>query len=470
MSRSRHSAEPDTAPAEAGRPVALLAIGLGTLVVPLDTSVNIAFPMITEAFGVAIESIQWVVICYVLANSSLMLAFGKLGDLFGHGRIFQIGLGCVALAFLLCATAPGFGWLLLARALQGIGAALILGCGLALTTFCFPEAQRARALGLYTAIFGLGAVLGPSLGGAMVVAWGWSAVFWFRIPLALLALVLMRAVPSPRRPAESGPFDLWGGVLLAVALGGWLLAVDRLQRPDATWPTILALATLAALASGGFVIRELRAAEPIIRPEVFLKVDFALLNLINVAVNLAGFAVMLLVPFYFSRATGHATLASGLILATAPLGMVLAGPAGGWSIEHYRPDRIAAVAIALVIAGLALVGMWDGATPISFLIAAGFVQGTGMGLFQVCYSHAVTGRLAPRDRGVAGSVAMVTRSAGIMLGATVLSWMFAGAQEASGAFLPAFQATFRNAALLLLPCLALTLLRPRLCFGASART
>jgi hypothetical protein len=104
------------------------------------------------------------------------------------------------------------------------------------------------------------------------------------------------------------------------------------------------------------------------------------------------------------------------------------------------------------------------------MIAAGLVQGVGMGLFQVCYSHIVTGMLAPRDRGVSGSVAMVTRSAGIMIGATVLTWMFVSALDASGAFLPAFQSTFRNAALLLSLVLALTVLRPRLCFGASGKS
>lgn len=449
------------------RTVALVAIGLGTLVVPFDTSVNIAFPLITDTFSVPIEAIQWVVICYVLAHSSLMLVFGKLGDLFGHRWVFQIGLGCSALAFTLCAGAPGFGWLLLARVLQGIGAALIISCGLALTTSCFSEARRAKALGLYTAIFGLGMVLGPSLGGAMVAEWGWAAVFWSRVPVSLLALVLTLAIPSLQRPADSRPFDHWGGALLAGALACMLLTVNQLQRPEATWPVTLALASLAVAASFGFVIRELRAAEPIIRPSVFLRLDFALLNLINVMVNLVGFSMMLLVPFYLSRATDHSAMVSGLILAAAPFGMVLAGPAGGWSIGHFRPDRIASAAIMLIVAGLALVGMWDGATTVAFMIFSSFIQGAGMGLFQVCYSHIVTGMLAPRDRGVSGSVAMVTRSAGIMIGATVLTWMFVGALGASGAFLLAFQATFRNAALLLSPFLALTVLWPRLCLGAS---
>lgn len=451
------------------RLLTLSAVGLGTLVVPLDSSVNIAFPFITEDFGLPIDAIQWIVICYVLTLSSLMLVFGKLGDLFGHRRIFQIGLAGSVLAFLFCAAAPSFGWLLPARVIQGIGAALIISCGPALTIFCFPESRRARALGLYTGMFGLGAVMGPSLGGILVDNWNWSAVFWFRIPISLLALLITFAMPSPQRPAKGRSFDLRGGVLLAVALGSLLLTLNQLQRPEAAWPAVLALAALTAIGSAGFVIHELRVSEPIIHPEVFRNVDFVLLNLANFLVNLAGFSVMLLVPFYLSWATGYSTMLSGLILAAAPLGMALAGPAGGGGLGSFRPDRIAFLAIMLVVTGLAMVSTWDDTTTIAFMAVAGFIQGTGLGLFQVYYSHIVTGMLPPRDRGVAGSLVMVTRSTGIVAGAAVLSWMFTSALDDSGAFLPAFQATFRNAALLLALFFGLTLLRPRLWLGPSGR-
>ena len=171
------------------RYLALFALALGTLVVPLDSSVNIAFPYITRAFGIEIAAIQWVVISYVLTHFSLMLLFGKLGDLIGHKLIFQAGLGVSAVAFVLCASATAFGWLLAARVSQGLGAALVVSCGPALITSYFQESQRGKALGFYTAIFGIGAVLGPTLGGVMVSAWGWASIFWFRAPVCLLALM-----------------------------------------------------------------------------------------------------------------------------------------------------------------------------------------------------------------------------------------------------------------------------------------
>ncbi len=131
-------------------------IGLGTLIGPLDSAVNIAFPAITGAFGIPLASIQWVVICYVLTYASLMLVFGRLGDQWGHLRIFQIGLGLSVVGLLLCAVADRFEWLLVFRVIQGVGTAMVISCGPALVTGLFDEAVRPRVLGAYTMVFGIG--------------------------------------------------------------------------------------------------------------------------------------------------------------------------------------------------------------------------------------------------------------------------------------------------------------------------
>src|SRR5215208_5774525 len=135
------------APATMRERVRLALVGLGISVVPLDTAVNIAFPDITGSFGQPIPMIQWVVICYVLTHAGLMLAFGRVGDMWSHARVFRIGLAWSIVAFLLCAAAPSFGWLLFFRFLQGIAAGLIISCAPALVTGLYPEARRSHALG-----------------------------------------------------------------------------------------------------------------------------------------------------------------------------------------------------------------------------------------------------------------------------------------------------------------------------------
>jgi MFS family permease len=173
----------------------LAVVTLGAALAALDTSVNIAFPSITRAFRLEVSAIQWVVITYMLAYGGLMLAFGRLGDLFGYRSIFRVGLIVSSLAFVFCALAPSFGWLLFGRVLQGIGLALVLSCAAALATQLYDESERTRVLGLYGALFAIGSALGPVLGGLLVEQGGWSAVFWFRAPLALAALALSWLLP-----------------------------------------------------------------------------------------------------------------------------------------------------------------------------------------------------------------------------------------------------------------------------------
>src|ERR1043166_8683528 len=177
-----------------------LVVGLGTAVVPLDSSVNIAFPAITRGFGLATADIQWVVICYVLTYTALTLALGRIGDIYGHARVFRAGLLWNTVALALCALAPNFAALLVCRFLQGIGAALILSCGAALVISAYGEVRRSRALGLYTMMFAAGLTLGPWIGGALVERWDWPAVFAFRVPIAAGGLLLSRGFPAPPPP------------------------------------------------------------------------------------------------------------------------------------------------------------------------------------------------------------------------------------------------------------------------------
>ena len=184
-------------------------IGLGTAVVQLDTSVNIAFPAITRGFDLAIGDIQWVVICYVLTYASLLLALGRIGDTIGHARVFRIGLIWSAVALLLVSCAPTYGAMLVFRCLQGVGAALVLSCGVALVTSLYGEERRSRALGVYTMMMAFGLMLGPLLGGALTAIWDWPAVFWFRIPIALAALLLTLGALAVARAAELGDKSRW---------------------------------------------------------------------------------------------------------------------------------------------------------------------------------------------------------------------------------------------------------------------
>jgi MFS family permease len=418
-------------------------IGLGTATAQLDTSVNIAFPAITRGFALTIGDIQWVVICYVLTYASLLLVLGRIGDSIGHAAVFRTGLIWSAVALLLVGYAPSYGMMLVFRCLQGVGAALVLSCGAALVTSLYGEERRGRALGIYTMMMAVGLMIGPLLGGTLTAIWDWPAVFWFRIPVAIAALALLHGLPAsaPRQPSDR--FDIPGGLALILGLVTMLMALNRVRELSAIW-----LGLLSAVAFAGFIWRESRAERPIIALDVLRLPGFALLNLVSVLANVAAFSVWLLVPYYLARVPGYSLTESGTILAAAAAGAVLAAPIGGRLIgRRVSAERLAIAGATAIGAGLLLLGAWTGQTPTILRVAGLIVQGIGLGLFQLAYSDIVTAALPLRDRGVAGSLVLLTRTLGTVTAASVVLMVFEILQAKHG-FVGAFQQSFQLAALL----------------------
>jgi MFS family permease len=424
-------------------PWPLLIVGLGTLVVPLDSAVNIGFPAIVARFGLPIPMIQWIVIAYVLTQTALMLSFGRIGDMLGYRRVFLFGTGISTMAFVACALAPTYPALLAARVAQGIGAGLILSCGPALATSLFPEAMRTQILARYMMMFGIGSALGPSVFGSLVERFGWSAVFSFRAPLAAAAFLLAWTLPRPVR-GETERFDAAGGALLALALSFMLLALNRLRPPGPE------TAVFAALAVVGFVLfygQERRTPKPIIDFGLFKNVDFTVINVSHALINLSAFSIMLLAPFYLSRIPGLSLPEAGLILAASPAGTIVAAPLAARLAKGHKPRLIALIGTALSGVGLFGISLSGTNPDLPILVLSMAIQGLGLGLFQVAYFDIVTAAIPARNRGVAGALGMATRSIGTVTGATVLMLIFQGLQ-ASGTdgFMTAFQTTFRIAA------------------------
>ena len=424
----------------------LVLVGLGTSVVPLDTAVNIAFPDMTASFGLSIQAIQWVVICYVLTYASLMLAFGRVGDIFGHGRVFRIGLLWSGAAYLLCAAAPSYGWLLFCRFLQGIGASLIVSCAPALVIGLYPENKRSRAVGVYTLMYAIGSATGPLLGGALVEVWGWPAVFWFRAPIALMALMLIQGLPSMPRLDAREPIDVVGAVLLALGISTLLLLLNQLQYLEGQEVQAIGLVVTASGALLGFLRWEHGVAQPIVQLKFFRSAGFVVINLASVLIYLTSFSVLLFGPHFLVRSAGLSLPMAGGILAASFAGSIIASPLAALIVERVSADRIAAFGGLLSGTGLALIGgshLGSNGQTIAIL-AILLLQGFGVGLFQVAYLDIVLRTLPRENRGIAGSIAMLSRSLGTVTGATLLTLIFHALETLSPAesFLSAFRRTF----------------------------
>ncbi len=432
-----------------------------------------------------------------------MLAFGALGDRIGYLRVFRAGLLLGALAFTLCALAPTYGWLLAARVLQGIAVALTLSCAPALATALFDESRRTWALSVYAAMGAIAGVLAPLAGGAAMSMLGWPGVYWLRVPVALMAFFyvpvlakglergLKQGLKNPLPPGLTPPlahqtpdshprshpaFDLTSMVLLATSLALLLLAPAVMRSDALLWPALpLGLSGVALMAF--YVYRQRISTTPFVPRRVLGDADFVIPNLAAIAVQTASFAVPLVVPFYLLRTGAWEPPAIGMLLASWA-GGTLAGSALAPRLVRRMGVRQAAFAGGtLVVGGLAAITFWPSTPQVLPMLACLLVQGAGIGLFQVAYADIVVAALPISQRGVAGSLTMVTRTIGIVLGASLLIWVLQATEAAAlenevgreAAFMAGFRAAFITAAAIAGACFALSSLRTATWFGHGAR-
>ncbi len=454
--------------------LALPLASLSALLGSLDSSVNIAFPAISTAFALEVSRIQWVVVSYVLTYASLLLGCGRLADLWGHERILTWGLATSALAFLLCGLAPTFAWLLAARVLQGVAIALVFAAAPALVTLAVPPEERGRALGIFQMSAAIGFALGPPLGGILVDSFGWRAVYLFRVPLALLLAVL--AIGQPRVAHDQGNdqrFDLLGALTLAGSVAGFLFALSRGRDLGWTSPVVLSLLLGASGCLTGFLITETRASAPVVDLSLFSRPAFTLANLLNVLANCTMFAIWLLVPYYIVNALGYSAAVGGLLMLPNPLTTALAAPLAGRLSDRLGTSLICTLGLGLEALGLWCISCLDaGSGYIPVALALGLV-GLGLGIFQTPNMSFVMGAIPREQQGVAGSMAQMMRTLGVVIGVTSASMLFDSrravyterlqlqAVNDPGSFIPAFQDVFVISAVVCLLAFGLSLVRGR---------
>lgn len=451
----QHSQPPPVsiAPWRAG--LGLLVVCLGMMAAPLDAAVNVAFPAITAHFALEIADIRWVAVFYVLTYASLLLVCGRLGDLMGHRVVFRAGLLISAIGFAACGLATTYALLLAGRVVQGVGIALVLACAPALATSLYDELRRTRVLGVYGAAMALGHALGPLAAGVLIERFGWAAVYWARLPLMLLALALSFVIP-PRRPEGTrAAFDILGGLQLAIALAVMLAGIALVSGPFG-WPPVAALVVAGAVLLAAFARRQAQHPTPIIRPAAFLDPLLGLVNAGSIVANIAAFSIVLLVPFHLVDIARLPVGLAGPVLAIGALGII----AGSWlaprGIARAGAVPTAAAGMMLSSAGLLGVAAWHADSPMTLIAASLLVQGFGYGLFLVAHADYVTGALPVAERGVAGSMTMLTRAIGIAVGAaglTAAQRHFAEAATAVGtpreeAFLAGFAAVLAGSAIM----------------------
>ncbi|MFI5546181.1 MFS transporter [Streptomyces sp. NPDC051815] len=422
----------------------LLATVLGSTMALLDsTVVNVALPRIGQDLDADLAVLQWTVNAYLLTLAGLILVGGALGDRFGRRRIFVVGVVWFAVGSLLCGLAPNAGVLVAARALQGIGGALLTPGSLALIQGSIRAEDRGRAVGLWSGLGGVGAAVGPFLGGWLVDGPGWRWVFLLNVPVAALCVpVALRHVPESRDPQAHGRFDVAGAVLGAGSLG--LVTYALIEASSGTAP-VIAAAVGGVLLGVAFVLVERRRADPMVPPDIFASRQFTAVNLVTLCVYAALGGFFFLVVLQLQVVSGYSALAAGAAMLPTTVLMLLLSARSGELGERIGPRVPLTVGPLLCAAGtLLMLRVGPQASYTGDVLPAMAVMGLGLVILVAPLTATVLASVDPGRAGLASGINNAAARAAGLLAVAALPLLAGMGPEA---YLSAdqFDAAFRRA-------------------------
>jgi EmrB/QacA subfamily drug resistance transporter len=389
----------------------VLAIAIGsTFLTPFtSSSVNIALPSIGTNLNMNVISLNWVATAYLLAAAAFLVPFGRLADIQGRKRIFQIGIVIDAISSILCAISPSGEWLIIFRALQGIGGAMIFGTGLAILTSVYPPQERGQALGYTTASVYFGLSAGPLIGGFITQHFGWQGVFYLNSLLGvIISVIVFSKLKGEWAGARGEKLDIAGSILYCITMVVLIYAFSVLP---ALWGLALIFISLVGLFA--FIRWEMRQKFPVFNVDILRhNTVFALSNLAALINYSATAAVGFLLSLYLQYINGFSAEHAGLILIVQPVIMVICSPIAGNLSDRVEPRIISSIGMSLTTIGLVMLIFLGSQTNLALIITSLFVLGLGFGFFSSPNMNAVMSSVERKYYGVASGTVGTMRLVG----------------------------------------------------------
>lgn len=414
---------------------------------------NVALPTLAVEFGASSQDVQWVVIAYLLATTTIVVAAGRLGDMLGRRRILLIGIALFGVASVAAALAPSLWPLVAARAAQGLRAAIMMALAVAAVGDVAPKERAGATMGLLGSVSAVGTALGPSLGGALIAVSGWQAVFACLAFLAAATLVLgLLAFPRDRHAVPARvELDIPGIGTLVISLGAYALVTTLKVDLQST----LLLVAVALVAMVAFVMIERSATTPLVQLQELrnraLSAGLVAIGLISVIMM----STLVVGPFYLSQVLNLDAFATGLVMSVGPAVAALTGVPAGRLVDRIGGGNVALIGLGGVITGTALMVLLPAAAGVPGYVAALSSITAGYALFQSANNTSVMTGAAGNRRGAISGLLALSRNLGLITGASVMGAIFAGTSQRAIAGIPAgaeagMRMTFLVAALIAL--------------------
>ncbi|GHO44136.1 MFS transporter [Ktedonospora formicarum] len=378
----------------------LAIVGIGVFMATLDSSiVNISLPAIASHFQVPLNgAVEWIIIAYLVATAAVLLTAGRLADMLGRKVVWISGLAVFTLGSTLCGAAPNLPILIVSRAFQGLGGALIMAVSPALLTSAFPAHERGRALGFNAVTVALGVSVGPTLGGLITSSLSWRWIFYVNVPIGIIGIIATLRILKESMKRNSGRFDPLGALLLAVGMASLTGSLSFGGEIGWTSPILLALVVLGVLSLVALPFVEAQVASPIIDFSLFSNRVFLSANISLILNFLALFAVSVMLPFYFEELRHFRTELAGLLLTPLPLTIALIAPLSGSLADRVGSRWLAATGMTIACIGLILISQLNAQSSIFDIIWRLVVVGAGQAIFQSPNNSALLGLLLARGR------------------------------------------------------------------------
>jgi EmrB/QacA subfamily drug resistance transporter len=409
------------------RTLALLALTLGVFLVTLNvTIVIVALPEISRDLDAGADTSAWIIDAYNLVGASLLLSAGFFADRFGRRRMLVAGYVLFTGGALLCAVAPGIGWLLAFRVLQAVGGTALTPTSLAIVANLYPDArERARAIGIWGVSSGIGLGIGPIIGGGVADASGWRAVFAVNAAIGLAALVAVLCVVPASRSPVARRLDLAGQLLAVAFLASLTFGLIEAARFGWASPQILGIFAAGIVLGYAFLRVEARTEEPLLDLRFFRDRQFSGATFITVAAFFAFGGFIYENTLFLERGRGYSALATGLLTLPAALPTLAGGPISGWLVATRGPRGVLAASTFTMGVALAALALLPGDAPIAAFLGCYLLLGIGYGVLNAPLSAVAVASMPSDQAGVAAAVVSSGRNVGIVLGIAALGSLVA---------------------------------------------